>query len=732
MEKFNVRNRLRVPTIKMLLLLAVSATLVSSAHAGVFLSNTSWEWGNELPQGYDLNGIQFGAGQGYAIGASGTLLVTSDGSTWTGLASGTSNNLTELDLIDADSLVVAGGCTARRSDDGGSTFTRLPWTVSDSECDSKIVALNFASESVGYLILENGSVLLTEDRGETWSIKTAIPSSSQVGGSSQPTDVEFLNSNLGFVTSMSGKIYKTTDQGSSWTDAKTTSDALLDLTFLDSSTGYAASAGAVVKTSDGGATWETVNSSLSDVTSINCFTAVVCTAAVSKGTSVYVTTDGWAAVSSVAPSTSKIVAVAPFTSTRLVAVGARGTTVVSSDAGVNWQSISSGVEGDYVGVVAASGSTAYAYGFGGKLARTINGGASWENISAPTNKTIVAVSFSSQDSGYVLTTGSKLYATANGGKSWKSLDPGTEADIKDLLALNGNVVLTVLSNGVFRSVDGGTSFEPVSAGALRKLSLFSVDGTVAGSKVLAIGSKGVAISADKGSSWKKISLKGIAKQRGIKVGQLRLSGADFATGKVGYVTDAVGLLWKTKNGGKSWERLNSTGAYVADVVMTSATKGFAGIPSSNATITVARTTNGGKTWELQPVTSDAELLAIYGAPGRDYLLFGGNDFLSSTKGGVIGTSTSLSISSRASVKAGQKVKVTGKLGKAQGGETVVVSMIGASSSNWDSRSVEVSSSGTFTTTWTVSKKSYFVAQFAGNGRLAGASTKPITVKVKKK
>ena len=37
-------------------------------------------------------------------------------------------------IIDSDSLVFAGGCAVRRSDDAGASFVRLPWTASDLNC----------------------------------------------------------------------------------------------------------------------------------------------------------------------------------------------------------------------------------------------------------------------------------------------------------------------------------------------------------------------------------------------------------------------------------------------------------------------------------------------------------------------------------------------------------------------------------------------------------------------
>src|SRR6476659_8189286 len=105
--------------------LAVTATAIAAsaipaaASASVQVGSSGWQWGNPLPQGNTLRSISFAGLDGYAAGDFGTLLRTTDGgTTWSGLLSGTFTNLTEVQAIDAQSVFAAGGCVARRSDDG--------------------------------------------------------------------------------------------------------------------------------------------------------------------------------------------------------------------------------------------------------------------------------------------------------------------------------------------------------------------------------------------------------------------------------------------------------------------------------------------------------------------------------------------------------------------------------------------------------------------------------------
>src|SRR4051794_2961419 len=92
---------------------AAGAAPVRVAHAG-------WTWGSPLPQGDTLSAIDFQGQRGYAVGEFGTMLRTDDGgATWSGVATGLTEDLTEVRMISPDSVVIAGGCPVRRSDNGG-------------------------------------------------------------------------------------------------------------------------------------------------------------------------------------------------------------------------------------------------------------------------------------------------------------------------------------------------------------------------------------------------------------------------------------------------------------------------------------------------------------------------------------------------------------------------------------------------------------------------------------
>src|SRR5881227_1235881 len=130
---------------------AAESRATATGHSG-------WQWSNPLPQGDAIRAVELEGSLGYAVGDFGTVLRTEDGgATWSGLGSGVTADLFHVAILDGDSVVVAGRCSVWRSDDGGATFTRLPWTSSDDRCAAPIAGIAFPSELRGYIVLDDGN-----------------------------------------------------------------------------------------------------------------------------------------------------------------------------------------------------------------------------------------------------------------------------------------------------------------------------------------------------------------------------------------------------------------------------------------------------------------------------------------------------------------------------------------------------------------------------------------------
>src|SRR3954451_3031431 len=175
-----MRMRLRIPIAERCAIGLASLLLVGVAPAvaaPVRGAHSGWAWGSPRPQGMDLTALAFAGQTGYAAGAFGTMLKTTDGGrSWTALATGLTEPLSTVRVLNAQSVVVGGVCALRRSDDGGRTFRRLPWTASDESCFGGIQAVDFPTATTGVLLLGDGTVRRSTDSGKTWSRRTSGPS----------------------------------------------------------------------------------------------------------------------------------------------------------------------------------------------------------------------------------------------------------------------------------------------------------------------------------------------------------------------------------------------------------------------------------------------------------------------------------------------------------------------------------------------------------------------------
>jgi photosystem II stability/assembly factor-like uncharacterized protein len=654
------------------------------------------------------------------------------------LSTGITQAITRVRIIDSDSLVVAGGCAVRRSDDSGETFTRLPWTASDQRCTGEVMSLHFPSSEIGYLVIQNGTVLRTADGGRTWTRKTALPDTPSTGGTSRPTDIWFTGPDTGLATTTLGA-YRTVDGGNSWTPVLTHAPAtpsreLNGLFFLDAATGWiVGNKGVLVVTTDGGVTWDgwLTNAVESDLTSIRCANALTCLVTTRSGDRLLRTTTGGSGLSShfsnVSPSTEKIHAAAFASPSRAVAAGAFGTNVVSDDAGLTWSTVGGRLTDDFNRLRATSASLAFATGDNGSLARTTDAGVSWTSFGVSTSANVIDASFPDVNTGYALDSEGSVLRTDNGGTSWKILDTGTTARPSALLAIARDRVLLFGPRGVRRSADGGGEFALVG-GRIRKSRLDDFDR--AGNSAFAFGFDALYASTDSGKRWKAVPRPA---RRAPRSG---LAAVDFVTSRSGFALTLDGRLWQTRNRGRRWRELPNIGSDSAfELSFSDSRNGFAAVRELGGHFGsyVLRTRDGGKTWQPQLVHDngiDGNGLVASGSNSA-LLLTLDNGLFATSSGGEAGKPSTLTLSTKKrKLRKRATLKVTGKLSPAEGGEQVVVSMRGARLVRWRQQVVTVASDGSFTTSWKVRTRSHFVAQWSGDDDRSGDGSKLLTVKVR--
>ena len=701
----------------------VALALLTSASAGVNTPQSGWYSGNPLLGPNTLRDVACAGSTCYASGDFGTLLKSNDhGATWTGIVTGLTLDLRRVGLAGgaADKVIVGGGCALRRSDDGGDTFTRLPFTARDQGCAAGVVSFSFPTDKAGLLLLAGGRVLATVDGGRSFSRSTSVPN----GATDILCNSERTCFAAGMTPSFGGSVMRTNDAGVSWTQVGTAPQVLVSLEQADATTFYAVGNGSsLAKSVDGGKTWTGRMISgvpLRSLARIRCGDAQRClvttTEGGGRGGPLYRTSDGGSTFSSITPSTDSTFAVEFADGLRSIAAGELGSAEISSDAGMTWTAVGNRVAGTFGTLAATADSVAYAGGAQGVLARTADSGQSWSNVSPPTEATVVSLAGFGPNRLYVLASDGSLQRSDNGGVSYSLLNPGT-ARPAAIAAIDADRLL-LLGSGISISRNGGETFDRVSGPAAS--SQFGAADLAAGA-VFAYGNRSVFVSIDRGGSWQRVKT---PKRRSI-------ADLDFVTERVGYLLDTRGALWKTTKRGRSWRPVPGVGAAGSAVEFSSGRAGYVvvrGFGSLREAGIVMRTTDGGQSWHPQLV-SRFFIASLESTGSIDYALANGSALYATGVGGDIGGPSVLNLSAKPRApKRGRQLIVSGRLRPADGGEEIVVSRL--LRGRWAHRLATAAANGTFLTRWRAEKGAVYVAQVLGDADHRGAGTKPLLVKVR--
>jgi photosystem II stability/assembly factor-like uncharacterized protein len=211
----------------------------------------------------DLSAVSFvNLDDGWAVGASGTILATTDGGvSWSPETSNTTVNLSGVSFVNAsDGWAVGGagtGSVILATVDGGADWT-TQLSCSTGSC-FQLLGVSFVDPNDGWVARQSGAeddILATTDGGAHWAVQ---PSSVVPGCCSAVT---FVNANDGWAAGQ-GLVMSTTDGGSTWTAVSIDSDSttFTGVSFADAMHGCIVGhddlelAGVTNCTSDGGATW---------------------------------------------------------------------------------------------------------------------------------------------------------------------------------------------------------------------------------------------------------------------------------------------------------------------------------------------------------------------------------------------------------------------------------------------------------------------------------------------
>lgn len=498
----------------------------------------------------------------WVVGEYGTLLSASNnGTSWENHVTPTIAHLYAFRAV-AERFWIAGeGGIILSSTDAG-----VSWQLQNSGTQNNLNRIQFLNRDNGFAMGSDHILLHTSNGGFIWNADSVPEPLQRVYGSTPFNDFAFVSPSKGWIASgdyssgnldsppsSEGGLLQTTDGGSTWSILDSGRTAYLAIYFLDSSNGWISSANAntgsvVLRTSDGGLTWQPGEHTL-PWKRMHFVTSLVGWALFSN--LLGKTTDGgrtWQV--SAPPSYANSVRFTDLMNGWLV--GTSGEVYRTSDGGITWSDCTKRLDIYFAGlndVVFANSSKGW---IGGKqyasdpdndtslVLRTTNGGATWERLSFPYGGGIYGL-FAVDDSRLWAITDDLAFFTTDGGDNW------SKANVRD-------------EDGIFRDI----YFRDPDWGVI-------------------LGSEALYKTTDGGISWQR--------QAGFEVMSLRsIRFASLSRGWiVGHLRSGPEPTYETTDGGATW---NLTTLGFQSISFVDSLNGFALAESSH----VFRTTNGGISW----------------------------------------------------------------------------------------------------------------------------------------
>jgi photosystem II stability/assembly factor-like uncharacterized protein len=241
--------------------------------------------------------------------------------------------------------------------------------------------------------------------------------------------------------------------------------------------------------------------------------------------------------------------------------GSYGTVLHTSDGGKNWRAQPSGTNEHLFGSFWLDENRGWVVGSRGTTLRTDDSGRSWRNLNVPGDFTFSAVSFVNETHGWLVGEFGVIFQTRNGGTSWLKQKSPVEVSFasgesRNLFAL----VFTDQNTGYSFGLDGlvlktrdGRRWETARHGTnidSRGGANHLFAATRFDRRIWAVGERGTLLQSDsEGNHWR---------QSESEIPRTSLNGIAFGKDGFGLVVGNRGIILRTENGGRTWQRLKIT------------------------------------------------------------------------------------------------------------------------------------------------------------------------------
>lgn len=437
-----------------------------------------------------------------------------------------------------------------------------------------------------------------------------------------------------------GTVIRTSNGGSTWQVVQSVAgitDQLFAVQFVTPSLGFAVGEiGWILRTSDGGATWAPQSDpKVNDLFAVDFISSTVGWAAGSNGTILKTTDAGstWNAEST--HTTASLYGIDFLTSTLGWAVGTDGAILATSDGGTTWRTQTSGTTQSLYGVQFLSSSLGFAIGSFGIIIRTVNGGATWTPQVSGTDLSLYAVQFYSSFAGWAIGSYGTILKTTNSGLSWFTQTTPTYNDLFAVRFVDATNGFSVGDFGtILETSDGGTTWNSQSSAVKDNLNGFRY---LNSTNAWAVGDEGTIVTTNNGGlSW-------TPQPSGVFQ---NLYDVYFLNAAQGWAVGDSATILKTTSGGASWFQQSShSDPTFYSITFASSTMGW----TVGDFGSVFRTTNSGSSWVAETSHTPLSLLKIQFADALNGWAVGYNGTIRRTTNGgatwtaqTSGTTNSLS------------------------------------------------------------------------------------------
>jgi photosystem II stability/assembly factor-like uncharacterized protein len=382
--------------------------------------------------------------------------------------------------------------------------------------------------------------------------------------------------------------------------------------FVNVNTGYLGvqSVPGIVKTTNGGLTFDTIRILASGFGTVNGFSFINASTGYLAGTTNYTlmkTTNGglnWTALPNINAGTYKCVYAVD--ENHIIAGLNNGVVINTTDGGNNWNTANIGST-EFTSIKFSNALTGYISGYGGIVRYTTDGGNSWTGTN-PTTANIFSIAF---DGSAVYAAGfdanQQLYKSTDNGNTWTSISYASAPTISGFLAYSfdklGNSMMCVGTYGeMLKSTNSGVNWVSLSYRA----SLANLNGDIYAQsnngRVIAVGVNldqmdAIVNSPDGGQTWFPAN---------FRISSY-CSAICMINPSTGYVCGRWGLFYKTTNGGVTWDTSMTNNPMFAnyfcsgiDFINVNTGWMVGGDPNIGGNTKIWKTTTGGVNWTEQP------------------------------------------------------------------------------------------------------------------------------------